>query len=125
LRDSYALKLAEKWSATIVLLSVSYHAPYAPDKEYSSKIKAYHEKVLLDALNKVKSTHPHITISTKLAEGRPADTIVETAHKGNFDLIVMGGRGLGGIEEQMLGRTSDRVAHLARCPVLIVKRRPH
>ena len=57
----------------------------------------------------------------KLAEGRPADKIVEAAKEGSFNLIVIGSRGLGGIKEFFLGRASDRVVDEAPCPVLIVK----
>ena len=60
-------------------------------------------------------------ISTVLEEGRPSDKIVETAKEGNFDLIVMGHRGLGRVKEFFLGSVSDRVADEAHCPVLIVK----
>jgi len=56
-----------------------------------------------------------------MVEGRPSDEIVETAKEGNFDIVVMGSRGLGGIKEFFLGSVSDRVADEAACPVLIVK----
>jgi len=62
-----------------------------------------------------------LKVSTKLVEGRPSDKIIETAEKGNFDIIIMGSRGLGGIKEFFLGSVSDRVADEAACPVLIVK----
>ena len=50
-----------------------------------------------------------------------ADKIVEAANESGFGLIVVGSRGLGGIEEFFLGSVRDRVADEARCPVLIVK----
>lgn len=56
-----------------------------------------------------------------LKEDRPADEIVKTAKEGEFDLIVMGHRGLGRVKEFFLGSVSDRVADEAHCPVLIVK----
>jgi nucleotide-binding universal stress UspA family protein len=57
----------------------------------------------------------------KLVEGRPSDRIIETAKTEDFDLVVMGSRGLGGIKEFLLGSVSDRVADEVPCPVLIVK----
>ena len=51
----------------------------------------------------------------------PAEKIVEASKEGNFDLIVMGSRGLGGVAEFLLGSVADRVADLAQCPVVIVK----
>ena len=134
-----ALDLAEKYSATIELLNVFSTAPitmgypasmvYAPTtagyptwaSTYSKESRANNEKMLSEALKKAKKTKPNLDISTKLVEGRTADKIVETAKDGNFDLIVMGSRGLGGIKEFLLGSVSNRVADDAECPVMIVK----
>jgi nucleotide-binding universal stress UspA family protein len=130
----FALDLAEKYSAEIVLLSVVQHVvmpgisyltkpvllPVAVGK-YTEELKANHKKVLSEALKKVKKIKPNLRVSTKLVEGRPSNKIVETAKEGNFDIIVMGSRGLGAIKEFFLGSVSDRVADEATCPVLIVK----
>jgi nucleotide-binding universal stress UspA family protein len=53
--------------------------------------------------------------------GHPVDMIVNVAAREKVDLIVMGSRGLGGLESFLLGSVSDRVLHHAHCPVLIVK----
>ena len=54
-------------------------------------------------------------------EGEAAQTIVEFAAQGNFDLIVMGARGLSNLQGVLLGSVSQKVLHLAKCPVLVVK----
>jgi len=53
--------------------------------------------------------------------GHPVDVIVSVAARSHVDLIVMGSRGLGGLESFLLGSVSDRVLHHAHCPILIVK----
>jgi nucleotide-binding universal stress UspA family protein len=53
--------------------------------------------------------------------GHPVDMIVSVSAREKVDLIVMGSRGLGGLESFLLGSVSDRVLHHAHCPVLIVK----
>jgi len=132
----FALDLGEKYSANIVLLSVvplvivpldTYPnagvppiPPVAMDT-YSKELRVSHEKVLSEALKKAKKIKPNLKVSTKLVEGRPSDKIIETAKEGNFDIIVVGSRGLGGIKKLFLGSVSDRVANEAACPVLIVK----
>lgn len=119
-----ALDLAEKYSAETVLLSVFISVVLpggVPARKHTAELKASHEKVLSEALKKAKTIKPKLKISTKLVEGRPSDRIIETAKEGNFDIIVMGSRGLGGIKEFFLGSVSDRVADEATCPVLIVK----
>ncbi len=65
-----------------------------------------------------ESGAPYKTISTI---GHPADSIVETAVHEQADLIVIGSRGMGTLKSLLLGSVSDRVAHLAHCPVLIVR----
>ena len=125
-----ALDVAEKYSADILLLSIfhpylslirSNNLTIEEIRPYLEKQKAYHEKVLSEALKKVNRLKPNLKVSTKLKEGRPADKIIETAKEGNFDLIVMGNLGIGGVTELLLGSVSDRVADHAPCAVLIVK----
>lgn len=93
----FALDLAEKYSADIVLLSVvqpvvvpmlSYPtagvSPPVAVGKYSKKLKASHEKLLSNALQKVKKAKPQLKVSTKLAEGRPSTKIIETVREGKF-----------------------------------------
>ena len=52
--------------------------------------------------------------------GQPARTIVGFAADHDYDLIVIGSRGLGSIEGYLLGSVSHMVTGLATCPVLVV-----
>jgi nucleotide-binding universal stress UspA family protein len=61
-----------------------------------------------------------LKVSTKFEKGEPDEKIVEIAKDGNFDIIVMGSRGLGG-RSSTLGSVSSKVIDKAHCPVLIVK----
>ncbi len=128
----FALDLATKYSAEVVLISVfdapsvSLLAPgivFVPTStvKYLEELGDFHEKVLSEALKKAKKLKAGLKVSKKLLQGRAADKIVETAKEGGFDLIVIGSRGLGGIKEFFLGSTSHRVADEAPCPVLIAK----
>jgi nucleotide-binding universal stress UspA family protein len=69
----------------------------------------------------VKMLKPNLAVSTELREGNPAAQIVVEASEGKFDVVVLGHGGEGRLRELFLGGTSERVAHLARCAVLIVK----
>jgi nucleotide-binding universal stress UspA family protein len=53
--------------------------------------------------------------------GEEGKTIVSFAHKNNFDLIVVGSRGMGKLKELFLGSTSNYVIHSSKIPVLIIK----
>ena len=128
----FAVDLAGKYSAEIALITVfdvisdsliargMVFAPKGTTK-YIEQLKDIHQKILIEAVKKTKKLKRGLKISKKLVTGRAADKIVETAKEENFDLIVIGSRGLGGIKEFFLGSVSDRVADEAPCPVLIVK----
>lgn len=53
--------------------------------------------------------------------GDEGSTIVSFAQKNDFDLIVIGSRGMGKLKEVFLGSTSNYVVHSSKIPVTIVK----
>ncbi len=53
--------------------------------------------------------------------GTPSHKIVQYAEKNNFDLVIMGMRGKGHLDEMLLGSVSYYVLHKSKVPVLIVK----
>ena len=53
--------------------------------------------------------------------GHVVRNVVDFANDNGFDLLVIGATGHAAFYEQMLGTRADRIAHLARCPVLIVR----
>jgi nucleotide-binding universal stress UspA family protein len=64
-------------------------------------------------------------IETLIRPGSPADEIVDAAKELGADMIVVGSRGWGEIRSVLLGSVSERVMHLAHCPVLIVRPTEH
>jgi nucleotide-binding universal stress UspA family protein len=67
-------------------------------------------------------TKPHTKIRSVLARGSIATTIIREAHRSKADLVVLGSRGLSDVQGFLLGSVSRKVAALARCPVLVIKR---
>jgi len=61
-----------------------------------------------------------IAAETLHREGKPAFTICDVADEIKVDLIVMGCRGIGLMQEDMAESVSNRVINLAPCPVLVV-----
>ncbi|GAM15385.1 universal stress protein [Mesobacillus selenatarsenatis] len=53
--------------------------------------------------------------------GEPGPSIVDYANKNQFDVVVLGSRGLNGLQEMVLGSVSHKVAKRVKAPVLIVK----
>jgi nucleotide-binding universal stress UspA family protein len=60
----------------------------------------------------------------QLRMGRAADEVVELAEEIEAGLIVMGGRGRGGLRRALMGSVSDAVVRHAHCPVIVVRGKP-
>lgn len=58
----------------------------------------------------------------RLEVGHPADVVLAVAAAERVGLIVLGGRGLGPVQEVLLGSVSHRIITQAPCPVLVVNR---
>ena len=56
--------------------------------------------------------------------GAPAQTIVETAETGGYDLVVIGTHGRTGLARALIGSVAERVVRHAPCPVLAVRNVP-
>ncbi len=61
-------------------------------------------------------------LHTDLALGASAETIVDRARRGGFDLIVLGTHGRTGFKRLVLGSVTEDVTRRAPCPVLVVRR---
>ncbi|MCF4098442.1 universal stress protein [Maritalea mediterranea] len=55
-----------------------------------------------------------------VASGGVARTIVKSADKHDCDLIIIGSRGMGSVEDYLLGSVSHKVTGLSKRPVLVV-----
>lgn len=55
-----------------------------------------------------------------IRSGHPSRSLIDFADQRGADLIVIGSRGLGSVENYLLGSVSHKISGLARCPVLVV-----
>lgn len=62
-----------------------------------------------------------LRIRTLLAEGQAVPAILEVLDQHRFDLVVLGTRGLSGIERFLLGSVSEHVLTHGSCSVLVVR----
>lgn len=62
-----------------------------------------------------------VNADTHARESDPAAAILEVADAQNADLIVVGSRGLSGIQRFLLGSVSSKVSAHASCSVMIVR----
>jgi nucleotide-binding universal stress UspA family protein len=62
-----------------------------------------------------------VEVETHAREGHPAEVIIDVAKQQQADLIVVGSRGLTGIQRYLLGSVSSKVSEHASCSVMIVR----
>jgi len=77
------------------------------------------ERVVQEGVAQAKELEPAIETEGRVAEGQPADVLLQEAREA--DLIVVGNRGLGGFGSLLLGSVSHQVVQHAPCPVTVVR----
>ncbi len=53
--------------------------------------------------------------------GSPGEAIVELAETGHYDLVVVGSKGRGAVSRMLVGSITDRIVHICKRPVLVVR----
>jgi nucleotide-binding universal stress UspA family protein len=118
-----ALSICAALGARLTALAVegklpAYAASLGEVDEVKEQKDAYFRGVLEGA--RASADERGVAITTDVVAGHAAEVITHYAAAHGHDLIVIGHRGhfLG---DYLLGSTADRVAHHARCPVMVVR----
>jgi nucleotide-binding universal stress UspA family protein len=129
----FALDLAEKFGASITILNVSEALVMSAVPQESAAypsgsvavlakdLRAIQDEVISKNVEHARAVKPNLPVSSMVREGDAASEIVNAAKDGGFDVIVVGHRGTSKMRELFLGSVSEKVAHNAPCPVVIVK----
>jgi len=110
----YVSVIARKFNSKVILLHVAETKLENLDPEAIRKIS---DTIIGDAATEIKG----VNIEKGLVFGDPAESIIRLAIKDNYDLIVLGSRGLSSVKRYLLGSVSEDVAWHARRSVLIVR----
>lgn len=121
-----AKRLAEAMGGKVTLLHVVHDIvahPYLVRQEYSIKtnesLMKLGEELLKESLSFFEGFSGEI--DTKLRTGDAGKEIIEEAESGDYDLVVMGSRGLGTFSRAMLGSVSNKVLNHVDINVFVVK----
>jgi len=129
----FSLEFTEKFGAELTIMNVSESsgvvsvppeiAPYTNDNMVvvARDLRKFHEEVLNKATIRAKKIKPNVSISAILKEGNPASAIIEAANDGNFDVVVLGHRGIGKFKGIFVGSISEKVARSLSCTVILVR----
>ena len=112
------LKLVTAWALTYVAAPIGMMAPI--DDALLPELQENARAVLDQAVKEVLGDTAGLEIEKVIAEGSPAQVLVDAAQ--GADLLVVGTRGHGGFVGLLLGSVSQQIAHHAPCPVVIVPR---
>ncbi len=124
-----AIPLAKALQANLTILSIAEEMPFLRGTEGMSKeeLETLYSSINKEAERGLENAQKlfeaeGLKVETSLQAGKPAETICGVAEEGDYDLIVIGDTGRGGLKELFLGSVSNKVAHQARTDVMIVKR---
>ena len=122
-----SIHLAEALNLNIDILNVMKDIVISPYMQLDSyniqtteEVEKQGQEILENALKLFENFKGQVNTILKI--GDPADTIIRESEKEEYDLIVMGSRGLGTFSRAMLGSVSNKVLNHAKTKnVLIVK----
>ncbi len=127
----FGVDLAEKYAASVTIVNVVELPVFGNPQDslavaasmsgFVKDLRKAHEGMLVRAKEKASKLNTNVAVSELLREGDPPAQIVSAASEGGFDLVVVGHGGEGRLREMLLGGVSEKIAHMARCAVVIIK----
>jgi nucleotide-binding universal stress UspA family protein len=126
---AYALALAKAWGAELTAIHVIDPGRGVPggrikekEQEREEEAKREAETLVLNAIDPLTGKEG-ISIKKEVVEGSDsiAKSIINYAKQNNFDVIVIGTKGMTAVEEFFLGSVANNVIHHAHCPVFAIR----
>ena len=120
-----AVQLSAELKAVLHMISVEEDLPRHAEmlQQEVAQVKEVEDTYFgqLGSQAKRRAAIKGVEITTSIRSGHEVKTIVEAAREGQFDLLVIGYTGHSNIHERLWGGTSQNLARLAPCSVLVVK----
>ena len=121
----YGLTLAERFDATVHVLSVVDPDRFATDAvgDVDDLIRRQSERFerrARAAVDRVAAASS-VPVETHVVEGRPAAVLADAIDDYGADLVAMGTHGRSGVDRYLLGSLAERTLRTAHVPVLAVR----
>jgi nucleotide-binding universal stress UspA family protein len=115
-------ELARLTGASLVLVHVAdgWAARHFYELELRESEEMRDDRAYLDQL-RAELAGRGFTVDTRLGMGDPAKEIARVAAEENVDLIALSTHGHRFVKDLLLGATADRLRHMVRIPVLLVR----
>jgi nucleotide-binding universal stress UspA family protein len=118
----FALDIAQKYSAELVVISVA-RPPEPPVAVETQAVLDGATEYFQNRFKQLQERAAALGIEPRLEVrvGHPAGQIVHEAVQESADMIVMGHRGESFFQKWLLGSVAKRVLSYAHCPVLVIR----
>lgn len=121
-----AKEVAKKLNASVDIIKVVNDRVVSPsttvnyhNAKTDEELQTFAEELLAEELRMFEDFEGKV--GAKLRRGDPADVIIREAREGDYDLVIMGSRGLGTFSRAMLGSVSNKVLNHIKTDVWIIK----
>jgi nucleotide-binding universal stress UspA family protein len=119
----FALALASKMDSQLFFVNVVGASAKEPSYRISADMVGSFETLGEEALRRCreKAGKYGVRFDTRKLEGEPVDEILKLAKETQCDCIVVGRKGIGGLEKLLLGSVSEKILKLSDVTVVVVK----
>ena len=106
---------------THVVPPVTLPVPVSPEiaERLEAGENAHAQMVVNSSLSEASSLGVHA--EGLVLRGGPAEALADAAETRDCSMVVIGSRGRGGVVRVLLGSVADRLVHISKRPVLVVK----
>lgn len=118
----HVAELARLTGATLLLVHVAdgWAARHFDQLKLRESEEMKEDRAYLEVL-RGELTGRGLTVETQLAMGDPSTQLIRTAEEQQVDLIAMSTHGHRFLNDLLRGTTADRVRHLVKIPVLLLR----
>lgn len=128
-RSEAAVAVAREWALALgsevtllhVVEPVVYPEFYAVDVMPDEVLHRIEERSIVAMKTTAAEQLEGVTHTLEVNSGRAVDAILDAADPERFDLVIMGTRGLSGLQHLLLGSVAEGVVRRSRIPVLTVR----
>src|SRR4029453_11002816 len=122
---AHVAALARLAGAELLLVHVAdgFAARHFEDLKLRESEEMKSDRAYLEGLQSQMTTQG-LKVEIELAKGDPATELIRMAEARNVDLIAMSTHGHRFIKDVVLGATADKVRHLVKVPVLLLRAPP-
>ncbi len=122
----YAIQLAERFNARIVVLHV---VDLGSDAYGIYELSTYRERLEAEARKRLSSflrrvQHNGVKMKGYVVTGEPVEEICQAVAKQGADMIVTATHGRTGLRHALIGSTAEVIVRHSPCPVLVVPSHP-